>query len=417
LFALSNRSLQYLDYEAVTPTSAAAAPVRDGSARDTSTVSLRSVVTDACRCVRASTSLSGVLIECRVLGATPDRLTIRGDYVMDMLINMLHFAVARNPTAGSIVLVHVSVKSPPADQHRVDHGAAVLELCVSDCGPRLSDEQCALGVQPLMSLTAPAPQSILAAGASFDLGIAQIVAGWLGGTLHISNRVDICGACVTARIPCAAVPLVFEVARQGAPAPAAAAAAAAAAVLVSDLPLTTRPPSPMPRASGGFDMPSRGHSGSWRSAESSAVPVSFAGRLRAWQKSLGPDTSARALVVDDNPINVLVLKRILQRISIESDTASDGQQALTILTASHSVYSVVLMDLHMPRMDGLTATRLLRDMERDRGLRPVPVVAVTASVTPGVEQLCQEVGMNGFVSKPVVIVELEAQLVRAILES
>jgi CheY-like chemotaxis protein len=137
----------------------------------------------------------------------------------------------------------------------------------------------------------------------------------------------------------------------------------------------------------------------------------------------------RVLVVEDNRINAMVLRRLLQKVGVSCDVVTNGIDALRKLQrASHVVlaldcteqntsvesfgdsaptdrvrYWAVLMDLHMPGMDGLEATRRLRVLERDRGWTRVPVVAVTASIADETGPLCKAAGMDGFLSKPVTI--------------
>jgi CheY-like chemotaxis protein len=115
----------------------------------------------------------------------------------------------------------------------------------------------------------------------------------------------------------------------------------------------------------------------------------------------------RVLVVDDNRLNVMVLCRLLRKLGVESDVACNGEEALRCIRQDSAVerigtsYAVVLMDLHMPVMDGLEATRQLRQFEKEHDGVRVPVVAVTASMADECEQACTAAGMNGFLSKPV----------------
>jgi CheY-like chemotaxis protein len=124
--------------------------------------------------------------------------------------------------------------------------------------------------------------------------------------------------------------------------------------------------------------------------------------------------NSRVLVVDDNRLNVMVLQQLLRRQGIACDVAGDGAEAVNLLEAAHliesspkvgeevaSKYVMVFMDLHMPRMDGLEATRRLRTLELEHGWQRIPVVAVTASVTAETRADCFAVGMNDFIPKPV----------------
>ncbi|HRE88442.1 MAG TPA: response regulator [Myxococcota bacterium] len=109
----------------------------------------------------------------------------------------------------------------------------------------------------------------------------------------------------------------------------------------------------------------------------------------------------RVLVAEDNPVNQLVAKRLLERLGCQVDTVVDGKEAVDAVGAH--TYLLVLMDLHMPVVDGFEATRLIRTAEAKAGLeaRRLPIVAMTANVMPGVIDECRHVGMDDYISKPV----------------
>ncbi|WP_295460966.1 response regulator [uncultured Pseudomonas sp.] len=103
----------------------------------------------------------------------------------------------------------------------------------------------------------------------------------------------------------------------------------------------------------------------------------------------------RLLLVDDNAINRQVVIGFLQGTGIHIEVAEDGQAALDRL--EHETYDLVLMDVHMPRLDGLSATRLLRGRP---ALARLPVIAMTANGLPGDRERCLEAGMNDHLVKP-----------------
>lgn len=109
----------------------------------------------------------------------------------------------------------------------------------------------------------------------------------------------------------------------------------------------------------------------------------------------------RVLVAEDNPVNQLVAKRLLERLGCHVDTVVDGKEAVTAVGSQ--AYQLVLMDLHMPVVDGFEATRLIRAAEARAGETAprVPIVAMTANVMPGVIDECRHVGMDDYISKPV----------------
>jgi CheY-like chemotaxis protein len=104
----------------------------------------------------------------------------------------------------------------------------------------------------------------------------------------------------------------------------------------------------------------------------------------------------RVLVVDDNAVNQAVARELLQATGARVEVAGDGQQALDLLQTLE--VDCVLMDMQMPVMDGLEATRRLRAQER---LRRLPIIAMTANASTQDRRACLAAGMNDFVSKPV----------------
>jgi CheY-like chemotaxis protein/HPt (histidine-containing phosphotransfer) domain-containing protein len=106
----------------------------------------------------------------------------------------------------------------------------------------------------------------------------------------------------------------------------------------------------------------------------------------------------RILVVEDNLVNQAVLLKQLEKAGHRPDRASNGREALEIL--NREPFDLVLMDEQMPEMDGLRATRLLRAREKAIGGR-VPIIAVTANVTPGERERCLAAGMDAYLTKPV----------------
>jgi two-component system sensor histidine kinase RpfC len=118
----------------------------------------------------------------------------------------------------------------------------------------------------------------------------------------------------------------------------------------------------------------------------------------------------RILVADDNDINQLVLTKILNKAGHETEAVSNGEDALEAL--DRTAFDLVLMDLNMPVMGGIEATKLYRF--ESLGQRRVPILAMTADATPGVAQRCIDAGMDGCITKPadpVRLLELIQELV------
>ena len=127
-------------------------------------------------------------------------------------------------------------------------------------------------------------------------------------------------------------------------------------------------------------------------------------------ESKGPRLSGlRCLVADDIPMNRLVIEQMLAREGASATLAADGQQALQYLEAEPKAFAAVLMDVQMPVMDGLTATRAIRN---ELGLTDLPIIALTAGVLPEQRQQTKEAGCTDFLTKPVDLEALVAMLLR-----
>jgi signal transduction histidine kinase/CheY-like chemotaxis protein len=121
--------------------------------------------------------------------------------------------------------------------------------------------------------------------------------------------------------------------------------------------------------------------------------------------------AARVLLVEDNPVNLMVGQRLLSVLGITCDTASNGEAALMRMSASR--YDIVLMDCQMPVMDGYTATQRWREGEEAAGDgRRLPIIAMTANAMAGDRQKCLDAGMDDYLPKPVTRSELERCLAR-----
>ncbi len=114
------------------------------------------------------------------------------------------------------------------------------------------------------------------------------------------------------------------------------------------------------------------------------------------------------LLAEDNAVNQKLALRLLANMGYVADVAHDGAQAIAAVEATD--YNVVLMDVQMPELDGLTATRRIRSQWPDRQLH---IVAMTANAMAGDREACLAAGMNDYVSKPIKPAELAAALMRA----
>ena len=115
----------------------------------------------------------------------------------------------------------------------------------------------------------------------------------------------------------------------------------------------------------------------------------------------------RVLVVEDNTLNQEVIRELLESAGLVVDVAGDGKAALEL--CRQKPYAMVLMDLQMPVMDGITATRAMREMDE---LSHVPIVGLTASARIEDRERCIAAGMNDYLPKPVEPKDLWSTLTR-----
>ena len=119
---------------------------------------------------------------------------------------------------------------------------------------------------------------------------------------------------------------------------------------------------------------------------------------------------ANVLVVDDVPTNLEVVKGMLKPYKMRVDCASSGRQAIDMIRAENPRYSAVFMDHMMPGMDGIEATRIIREEIGTDYAREVPVIALTANAIAGNEKMFLENGFQAFVSKPIDMMRLDSVL-------
>ena len=131
--------------------------------------------------------------------------------------------------------------------------------------------------------------------------------------------------------------------------------------------------------------------------ETSRSKIPMPGGLEQELKlSLNPIQGARILLVEDNRINQLVVKKFLELSRLEVTLANNGLEAINLL--ENSDFDAILMDVHMPVMDGIEATKLIIETGKHPHL---PIIALTAGVTSEEREACAESGMCDFIAKPV----------------
>jgi CheY-like chemotaxis protein len=150
-----------------------------------------------------------------------------------------------------------------------------------------------------------------------------------------------------------------------------------------------------------------------------AVARVMSGGPRQWQMETQPmitlnmltqppareQFAGHVLLVEDNFVNQKVAVRFLERLGCSVEVASNGAEGVAACEARR--FDIVLMDLQMPVMDGMTATRKIREMERSGH---TPIIALTANAMTGDRELCEAAGMDGYLTKP-----LEVERLRSVL--
>lgn len=127
----------------------------------------------------------------------------------------------------------------------------------------------------------------------------------------------------------------------------------------------------------------------------------------------GMDRSLNILLAEDNAVNQHLAIRLLQKMNHEVTLAHNGRQAVEMW--NEGVFDLILMDVQMPDVDGLEATRQIRRIETETG-RHTPIVAMTAHAMKGDREACLDAGMDGYVSKPVRVETLRQEIARVLAE-
>ena len=115
------------------------------------------------------------------------------------------------------------------------------------------------------------------------------------------------------------------------------------------------------------------------------------------------------LVVDDNKVNVKVLSAFLKHFKVQADAALSGAEAIEMV--KNKKYDLIFMDHMMPDMDGVETTKRIRALD-DRYYHDAPIIACTANVVKGAEELFLQSGMNDFVPKPIQLEVLQEKMAR-----
>jgi CheY-like chemotaxis protein len=124
-------------------------------------------------------------------------------------------------------------------------------------------------------------------------------------------------------------------------------------------------------------------------------------------EALAPSQGLRLLLAEDNRVNQAVATRVLEKMGHSVVIANNGLEAIALLAERH--FDLVLMDVQMPELDGLTATRHIRAAEVATGAH-MPIIAMTARAMKGDRERCLDAGTDGYVSKPINAADLKAAI-------
>jgi CheY-like chemotaxis protein len=116
------------------------------------------------------------------------------------------------------------------------------------------------------------------------------------------------------------------------------------------------------------------------------------------------------LLAEDNPINALLTRELLRRRGHEVIEVTSGEGA--VAAVGEERFDILLTDIHMPGFDGIEAARRIRAMENVAARAPMPIIALTADVLEAGRQACHDAGMDGFLTKPIDPVELDAVIAK-----
>jgi PAS domain S-box-containing protein len=136
--------------------------------------------------------------------------------------------------------------------------------------------------------------------------------------------------------------------------------------------------------------------------------TSFDNTLMVAAAERRPGKHLSVLLAEDNPVNALLARELLRRRGHAVHEVTTGEAAVEVCV--HTRFDLVIMDLHMPGLDGIEATRRIRVWEKESGTKPTPIIALTADALETGRRACIEAGMDGFLTKPVDPAELDSIL-------
>jgi PAS domain S-box-containing protein len=328
------------------------------------------IITDVHALFRESARRKGLRLEAHWAGAPGQRYLSDAFRLRQMLLNLVNNAIKF--TERGDVVIEAGERSRGLDR-------VTLEFSVTDTGVGLSREQQTTLFQPFSQVDNSLARRY--GGTGLGLSIVARLAQLLGGEVGVDSR-EGSGSRFWFRVPVQLVPASTAIEPSGAEAS------------------TSNPP-----------RPSSALAARPAPAASAAAPGGAPARPGSGTAAGLPHFSGRVLVAEDDAVSRSFLVRVLDRMGLTVAPAEDGLQALAAATGTER-FDAILMDVRMPGMDGLDATRQIREHEARLGVHRSPIIAVTANAFAEDRHACLQAGMDEVLSKPVLIPALEQVLLR-----
>ena len=313
----------------------------------------------------------GVTLGCEVDPRIPEVLVSDVTRVRQVLFNLISNSMKFTPGGGR---VDVTITGHQLTEQVENHGHVgaiepwLFHFTVRDTGEGIPEEKLHRLFRPFSQVDASISRKH--GGTGLGLAICHRLCEMLGGAIWLESEVGV-GSNFEFTIKAAAVPNAID--PKSADEPPAAAAAPAL-------------------ASSNGNGPAAGTNGHGHEHDAAIVPA-----ISVASSAAGP-TPLRILIAEDNPVNQRVAMGLLKQIGYTATLTNNGLEAVNTLEATE--YDVVLMDIQMPEMDGLEATREIR-RRWPEGLRRPYIIAMTANAMTGDREKCLEAGMDDYISKPV----------------
>jgi signal transduction histidine kinase len=321
---------------------------------------IRRLIEDCAKLFEIKLREKTIALTVDVAGEVPDQIWVDRGRFRQVLVNLL--ANAAKFTEYGTVSVRATVLQ---DQSAID----MLRIEVADTGPGVSSEMMATIFElPRGSISKTAPRGT---GSGLGLVISRELVEMMGGEIGLTNRLDhATGAVFYFQLPLRVAELAAD--------------NAAAAVSRTDWPLAD-------------------------GAAKAASPLAAIPAL----------TGRRVLLVEDNPALAALTADVLRNVGCYVDAVSDGETAIASVKATArrggpASFDIILMDCRLPGVDGMTATRLIREIESTEGQSVQPIIALTANAFDWDREACLAAGMTDFLSKPFTAPQLIDVLLRAL---